>query len=178
MPDTTADTTPRPLRNPRGYHATRVDGTGRLKLPSRFSDYIHQLAEQTLFATKIKNVARIYVNGAWERELDKLAPEPALRKRMARTAEAFGGDVDLDPQGRVTLPQKLREALELENKQVQLRFFEMFGGRQGFPRLLAFLQLGQPILGVTGQDPPFEAQQPIVLRPGIRGGDGYHAPAR
>jgi len=43
---------------------------------------------------------------------------------MARTAEAFGGDVDLDPQGRVTLPQKLREALELENKQVQLRFFE------------------------------------------------------
>ena len=124
MPDTTSDTTPRPLRNPRGYHATRVDGTGRLKLPSRFSDYIHKLAEQTLFATKIKNVARIYVNGAWERELNKLAPDPALRKRMARTAEAFGGDVDLDPQGRVTLPQKLREALELENKQVQLRFFE------------------------------------------------------
>ena len=124
MSSATPDTAPRPLRNPRGYHATRVDATGRLKLPSRFTEYIRQLPEQILFATKMKDVARIYVNGAWERELDKLAAEPALRKRIARTAEAYGGDVDLDPQGRVTLPQKLREVLPLENQAVQLRFFE------------------------------------------------------
>ena len=112
------------MRSPHGFHATRIDATGRLKFPARFSEYIRQLPEQTLFATKIKDVARIYVNGAWERELSKLAGEPMLRKRVARTAEAFGGDVDLDPQGRVTLPQKLREALGLENQQVQLRFFD------------------------------------------------------
>jgi DNA-binding transcriptional regulator/RsmH inhibitor MraZ len=101
-----------------------VDATGRLKLPSRFTDYIRQLPEQTLFATKVRDVARIYVNGAWERQLDKLASDPKLRNRIARTAEALGGDVDLDPQGRVTLPQKLREVLQLENQAVQLRFFE------------------------------------------------------
>jgi DNA-binding transcriptional regulator/RsmH inhibitor MraZ len=116
---------PRPLRNPRGYHATRVDPAGRLKLPVRFLEYIRTLPDQILFVTVVKDMAKIYVNGAWERELDKLPPEDAdVRDRIARTAEAQGGDVECDPQGRVTLPPKVREFLKLENQAVQLRFSE------------------------------------------------------
>ena len=120
-----AGTSPRPLRNPRGYHATRVDPAGRLKLPARFLEYIRSLPDQILFVTVVKDLAKIYVNGAWERELDKIpAAQADVRDRIARTAEAQGGDVECDPQGRVTLPQKVREFLKLENQAVQLRFSE------------------------------------------------------
>lgn len=125
MEEVAAGTSPRPLRNPRGYHATRVDPTGRLKLPARFVEYIRAQPDQILFATVVKDLAKIYVNGAWERELDKIPPDEGhVRDRIARTAEAMGGDVDCDPQGRVTIPQRVREFLKLENQQVQLRFSE------------------------------------------------------
>lgn len=125
MEEQVAGTSPRPLRNPRGYHATRVDPAGRLKLPARFLEYIRTLPEQILFVTVVKDLAKIYVNDAWERELDKLpADEADVRDRIARTAEAQGGDVEFDPQGRVTLPPKVREFLKLENQAVQLRFSE------------------------------------------------------
>ncbi len=125
MEEIAAGTSPRPLRNPRGYHATRVDATGRLKLPARFVEYIRAQPDQILFATVVKDLAKIYVNGAWERELDKIPAEDAdVRDRISRTAEAQGGDVECDPQGRVTIPQKVRELLKLENQAVQLRFSE------------------------------------------------------
>jgi DNA-binding transcriptional regulator/RsmH inhibitor MraZ len=102
-----------------------VDPVGRLKLPARFLEYIRTLPEQILFVTVVKDLAKIYVNGAWERELDKLPVDEAdVRDRIARTAEAQGGDVECDPQGRVTLPPKVREFLKLENQAVQLRFSE------------------------------------------------------
>ena len=125
MEEQPVGTSIRPLRNPRGYHATRVDPAGRLKLPARFLEYIRAQPDQILFATVVKDLAKIYVNGAWERELDKMpADEADVRDRIARTAEALGGDVECDPQGRVTIPQKVREFLKLENQAVQLRFSE------------------------------------------------------
>ncbi len=125
MEEVTAGTSPRPLRNPRGYHATRVDPAGRLKLPARFVEYIRAQQEEILFATVVGDMVKIYVNGAWERELDKIAAEDAdVRKRISRTAEALGGDVECDPQGRVTIPQNAREYLKLENQAVQLRMSE------------------------------------------------------
>ena len=57
--------------------------------------------------------------------LDKLPPDEAdIKDRISRTAEALGGDLECDPQGRVTIPQKVREFLKLENRAVQLRFSE------------------------------------------------------
>ena len=59
MEEFAAGTSPRPLRNPRGYHATRVDPTGRLKLPARFVEYIRAQPDQILFATVVKDLAKI-----------------------------------------------------------------------------------------------------------------------
>ena len=92
MEEMEAGTSPRPLRNPRGYHATRVDPAGRLKLPARFLEYIRSLPDQILFVTVVKDLAKIYVNGAWERELDKIpAAQADVRDRIARTEDAQGG---------------------------------------------------------------------------------------
>jgi len=94
-----------------------------LKLPARFIDYIRAIGcEETLFITRFDDVVKIYLPGAWDRELEKVAlKHPELVKQLSEAAEYFGGEVDLDPQGRALIPQKIREHLPLENQPVQIR---------------------------------------------------------
>lgn len=109
-------------RNPRGFHSARVDAAGRLKLPAKYQEYLKALIDKTLFATMYEGMARIYSNGSFERNLELLADQPALLETMAKFGDMFGADVDLDPQGRITIPQTLRKLLGLEDQSVYLRF--------------------------------------------------------
>ncbi len=111
------------LRAPLGFHPCKIDAAGRLKLPAKYQEYLKDLPDKYLFVTEYKGMARVFTNGSWERTVEKLE-DKALRKRVTFRAEAKGGDVDCDPQGRVTLPQSLRKELGLEDKSVQLRFYE------------------------------------------------------
>src|ERR1039458_8704365 len=120
MTDQTPETKGRGLRNPKGSQLMRVDSAGRLKLPARYFDCIRELADLTVFATQFGGVAKIFLSGAWERQLAKLDAKPAVRDRIARLAEADGADVEVDEKGRVTFPQKLREALPLADQNVWL----------------------------------------------------------
>ncbi|MBI5085806.1 MAG: hypothetical protein HZB13_14555 [Acidobacteria bacterium] len=114
-------THPRP---PRGFHSAKVDAAGRLKLPARYQEYLKLLSDKTLFVTLFQGMARIYTNGSWERNLEKLSPNPEAKARIAKFGDKFGCDVDVDPQGRITLPQLLRKELSLEDQPVQLRFYD------------------------------------------------------
>lgn len=111
------------LRAPLGFHGCRIDAAGRLKLPAKYQEYLKDLPDKYLFLTVYKDMARIFTNGSWERTVEKIEDRP-LRKRFKFMAEAQGGDVECDPQGRVTLPQGLRKELKLEDTTVQLRFDE------------------------------------------------------
>jgi DNA-binding transcriptional regulator/RsmH inhibitor MraZ len=110
------------LRCPRGAKPVRIDPAGRLKLPETWVKYLFRLPDQILFITKVGELGRMYAFGAWEREIEKLKAEPAVQKRLAFVAEAFGAEIEVDLQGRITLPQKLRESLGLAGKDVQLLF--------------------------------------------------------
>jgi DNA-binding transcriptional regulator/RsmH inhibitor MraZ len=110
-----------PLRAPLGFLPCKIDGAGRLKLPAKYLEYLEKLTDKNLFAAFWRGKARIFTNGSWERTLAEIEDRDR-RERMAFRAESRGGDVELDPQGRVTLPQALRKAIELEDKAVQLRF--------------------------------------------------------
>lgn len=111
------------LQAPKGHQTCKIDAAGRLKLPAKYQEYLKDLADKYLFLTVHKGMARIFTNGSWERTVAKIE-DKALRKRFTFRAEARGGDVELDPQGRVTLPQGLRKDLNLEDTTVQLRFYE------------------------------------------------------
>lgn len=111
-----------PLRNPRGFHPAKVDAAGRLKMPARVLEYLNRLADKGLFVTKLFGMARIYTNGSWEANLDKLSSDPGLQAAVALDADRFGADAELDPQGRLTLPQTLRKTLGVEDQTVYLRF--------------------------------------------------------
>ncbi len=117
-------TVTRRFRAPLGFQPCKIDSTGRLKLPSAYQEYLKQLGDPYLFVTEVKGMARVFTNGSWERTVAKMDGDPDYKKRFTLRAEAIGCDVDVDPQGRVTLPQNLRRELQLEDQQVQLRFYE------------------------------------------------------
>ena len=98
-----------------------------MKLPARFLEYLRQLSVGSLFATVVmpnehEMLGKMYFNGSWQNELAKYPGDDfEERERFAELAEMLGGDVDIDPQGRVTLPQKMREKLGLADQSVQIR---------------------------------------------------------
>ena len=77
-----------------------------------------------LFMTEYRGKARIFTNGSWRKLVAMLDDAPEKQDVFTSSAESIGGDIDLDPQGRITIPQKLRAELKLEDQLVQLRFHE------------------------------------------------------
>ena len=101
----------------RGNHPTRVDEKGRLKVPAEFKRLVdEQYNEHFYITSKDGKVAEIYPMKEWEAFEKKLAEipnfNPAKKKLMARI-NYYGQAVDMDPQGRLLVPQILREEAEV-----------------------------------------------------------------
>jgi MraZ protein len=101
----------------RGNHPTRVDEKGRLKLPAEFKRRIDEQYNGRFYITsKDGRVAEVYPLQEWEKVEQKLAAipnfDPAKRKLMDRY-NFFGSEAEMDAQGRVLLPQILREKANL-----------------------------------------------------------------
>lgn len=112
------------VANPRGFISVKVDGNGRIKLPARFLEYLAQLTDKRIYATLINGMARLYMNGAWERNLELLKPWPKKRRALDMVAARYGQDLEVDDAGRITLPQALRKKLQLENQQIYFLFYD------------------------------------------------------
>jgi MraZ protein len=113
---------------PRGVFRVSVDEKGRLKLPASIVQYLEGLGERKVFITTLdESEARIYPLSVW-REAERMLQEPGEdfeeRSDVALIAANYGQDVDIDAQGRVTLPGDLRKILELEGDEVRLRCFQ------------------------------------------------------
>src|SRR5262249_51013986 len=74
-------------------------------------------------------IARVYPLAVWQRNenlFENAGENTAVAERMAFIARVHGGRADLDASGRLLVPAKLREALNLEGQPVWL---EMHNGR-------------------------------------------------
>ncbi len=101
----------------RGNNPARVDEKGRLKLPAEFKRRIDEVYGNQFFITsRDGKVAQIYPMREWERVEAKLAlmpnSDPAKKKLMLRI-NYFGQTAEMDTQGRLLLPQILRETAKL-----------------------------------------------------------------
>ena len=105
-----------------------VDEKGRLKLPVEFLEYLEALKVTKVFITTFDlRLARIYPMRVWEVNktlLQNAGENAAAAERLAFVAKAYGGDAEIDKSGRVLLPAKLREALNLEKQPVWLDEFQ------------------------------------------------------
>ncbi len=98
----------------RGNHLARVDDKGRLKIPNGFRSFISSQYGDELFVTSLSGEhVRIYPMGVWldiERRLAAVPSTNPSRARFLDRVNFFGQVVSLDAQGRILLPQLLRES--------------------------------------------------------------------
>jgi len=104
----------------RGNHPTRVDEKGRLKIPAEFKRVIDEKYGQQFYITSLDGkVAQVYPFEEWERIEQKLAGlssfNPTKKKFLDRT-NYYGQQVEMDGQGRLLLPQLLREAGQIKGE--------------------------------------------------------------
>jgi MraZ protein len=104
----------------RGNHPTRVDEKGRLKVPADFKRVIDEKYAQKFYITSTDGIsAQIYPFEEWERIEQKLASlstyNPTKKRFLTRT-NYYGQVVEMDGQGRLLLPQVLREAAQLRGE--------------------------------------------------------------
>jgi MraZ protein len=98
----------------RGNHPTRVDEKGRLKVPAEFKRVIDEKYAQRFYITSVDGIAaQIYPFEEWERIEQKLASlstfNPTKKKFLTRT-NYYGQVVEMDGQGRLLVPQILRDS--------------------------------------------------------------------
>jgi MraZ protein len=107
--------------------SSRVDDKGRLKLPADIQRYLIESGAAQVFITSFDGrTARIYSIPQWERA-EKLLEAPGPKAQDGRKlwfrAQKYGGDADIDSQGRLLMPATLRREMGVENQPVHLAFF-------------------------------------------------------
>jgi len=104
----------------RGNHPTRVDEKGRLKVPAEFKRVIDEKYGQRFYITSLDgNVAQIYPFEEWERIEQKLASLSTFnptKKKFLNRVNYYGQVVEIDGQGRLLVPQILRESAQIRGE--------------------------------------------------------------
>ena len=104
----------------RGNHPTRVDEKGRLKVPAEFKRVIDEKYGAQFYITSLDGkVAQVYPFEEWERIEQKLASlstfNPTKKKFLDRV-NYYGQMVEMDGQGRVLIPQLLRDNAQIKGE--------------------------------------------------------------
>ena len=98
----------------RGNHQARVDEKGRIKLPADFKRRLDEEYGPRFFITSLNGRrVQIYPMREWEKieaSMAKLSQFDPDRARFFDVTNYYGQEVEMDAQGRVLLPQIVREA--------------------------------------------------------------------
>ena len=98
----------------RGNSPARIDDKGRLKVPNGFRATIQDSHGRELFVTSLTGESvRIYPMPVWLEVEQKLAHMPSAHPSKLRFLDRvnyFGQAGELDAQGRVIIPVRLRDA--------------------------------------------------------------------
>jgi MraZ protein len=102
----------------RGNAPARIDDKGRLKVPNAFRSLLESKYGRELFLTSVTGeYVRIYPMPVWLEIEQKLGDMPSThpsRTRFLDRVNYFGQAADLDVQGRVLIPVRLRDAATMD----------------------------------------------------------------
>jgi MraZ protein len=109
---------------PHSIAQAKVDDKGRLKLPSESLEWCKKSNVVSVFVTTLdKKIVRIYPIPVWMstvKILDGPGENAKTGAELLRVARYYGGDAEIDAQGRVLIPAALRTVLGLESEPVCL----------------------------------------------------------
>ena len=98
----------------RGNAPARIDDKGRLKVPNAFRSLLESRYGRELFLTSITGeYVRIYPMPVWleiEQKLGEMPSTHPSKLRFLDRVNYFGQGAELDVQGRVIIPLRLRDA--------------------------------------------------------------------
>ena len=98
----------------RGNAPARIDDKGRLKVPNAFRSLLEDKYGRELFLTSLTGeYVRIYPMPVWLEIEEKLGQVPSTHPAKLRYLDRvnyFGQAAELDVQGRVIIPVRLRES--------------------------------------------------------------------
>ena len=104
----------------RGNAPASIDNKGRLKVPTAFKSLLESKYGRELFITSLTGeCVRIYPMPVWIEIEEKLGRMPSThpsRLRFLDRVNYFGQAADLDAQGRVVIPLRLREAATMNGE--------------------------------------------------------------
>ena len=98
----------------RGNHPARIDDKGRLKVPNAFRATLESKYGRELFLTSLTGeYVRIYPMPVWlemEEKLGRMPSSHPARLRFLDRVSYFGQAGELDSQGRIIIPVRLRDS--------------------------------------------------------------------
>jgi|SRR5438093_1459898 MraZ protein len=104
----------------RGNSPASVDDKGRLKVPNAFRSLLDSKYGRELFLTSVTGeYVRIYPMPVWLEFEEKLGHVPSTHPSKLRLLDRlnyFGQASDLDAQGRVLIPVRLRESATMSGE--------------------------------------------------------------
>jgi MraZ protein len=92
-----------------GTYEHTLDAKGRLVMPRKFRD---QLQEAFVITKGQEDCLYVWPSDAWDREYARVSSLPTTDRRARKFARSFFAgavDVQLDKQGRIQIPEKLRK---------------------------------------------------------------------
>lgn len=109
----------------RGITAINIDGKGRLAVPTRYRDALGAQERSSLVVTidTEETCLLLYPTVQWqviEDNLQRLPSFNAAARRIQRLLIGHATDVELDGNGRVLLPQLLRDYAHLDKRVVMI----------------------------------------------------------
>jgi len=97
----------------RGHEQARIDDKGRLKVPNVFRAFLESKFGRELFLTSLTGeYVQLYPMPVWidrEEKLGKMPSTHPSRLRYLDRVNYFGQVAELDTQGRVLVPARLRD---------------------------------------------------------------------
>ena len=104
----------------RGNAPARIDDKGRLKVPNAFRSLLETKYGRELYLTSLTGeYVRIYPMPVWLEFEEKLSQVPSTHPAKLRLLDRlnyFGQASDLDAQGRVLIPVRLRDAATMSGE--------------------------------------------------------------
>jgi MraZ protein len=101
----------------RGSYPARIDDKGRLKIPTAFLAIIEDQRSAGLYVTSLTgDSVRVYPMTAWlavEQRLARMPSAHPARLKFLDRVNFYGQVAELDAQGRVVIPARLREAASM-----------------------------------------------------------------
>lgn len=108
----------------RGNHPARIDDKGRLKVPAAYKSRVDEIYGAEFFITSVDGTrALLYPLKEWEKkeqQLEKMPPSHPAREIFLDRTSYYGAMAKMDEQGRLLLPQILRDSARLTAEVVVL----------------------------------------------------------